>query len=143
MERRSEGLIRPLSPTRTVALMRTVATPIWLRVGIVFVLEVAGRRTGANRRVTVYPVQLDGNLYVLAFGGITDWALNLRAAGRAVVWRQGRSEAFSAVEVDGDRRDRVIATYLARLPNRARKDFDRRPDAAQHPIFRLEPTAPS
>src|SRR5918995_7485021 len=88
MERRCEDIARPLSPTRTVALLRKVATPIWLRVGIVIGLDVAGRRTGANRRVTVYPVRIDGNLYLMAFGGITDWALNLRAAGRGILWRQ-------------------------------------------------------
>ena len=42
-----------LPPTRTVALMRRVASPIWLRVGIAAVLEVPGRRTGTPRAVTL------------------------------------------------------------------------------------------
>jgi deazaflavin-dependent oxidoreductase (nitroreductase family) len=128
-----------LPPTRTVALMRRLASPIWLRVGIAAVLEVPGRRTGTPRSVTLVPVEVDGTSYLMAFSGLTDWARNLRTAGRGELRRKGRTEAFTAIEVDGNERDRAIAAYLARLPKPVRKDFDRRPGAADHPTFRVEP----
>jgi len=37
-----------LSPGRSLALIRRVAGPIWLRVGFVAILTVPGRRTGAG-----------------------------------------------------------------------------------------------
>jgi deazaflavin-dependent oxidoreductase (nitroreductase family) len=130
-----------LPPTRVVALIRRVARPIWVRIGIVATLEMSGRRTGKPLRVSVIPVKLDGATYVMAFGGATDWALNLRAAGGGELRRRGRTTAFTAIECEGDERDRVIAAYLTRARGPIRKDFDRRPNAADHPTFRLQQVA--
>jgi hypothetical protein len=71
--------------------------------------------------------------------GVSDWVRNLRAAGRCELRRKGRMETFTAIEVDGDERDRVIAAFQARTPKPFKKDFDRRPGAADHPTFRVEP----
>jgi hypothetical protein len=51
---------------------------------------------------------------------------------------KGRTQAFTAIEVEGNERDRVIAAYLARM-GPIKRDFDRRPGAADHPTFRVEP----
>jgi hypothetical protein len=88
--------------------------------------------------VTVIPVTLDGNVYLLSFGGTTDWARNLRASGRGELRRKGRNQPFTAVEVEGDERDRVIAKYLAGS-GPIKKDFYRKPAAADHPTFRVDP----
>ena len=136
----------PLSPSRGVAFFRRVAGPIWLRMGVTSVLEVRGRHTGRPIKVTIFPVEVDGTRYLVSFGGITDWVRNLRAAGRCELRRRGRTETFTAVEVDGAERERAIAAYLGRLgPIRrdrdpVKKDFDRLPNAADHPTFRMEPT---
>lgn len=127
-----------LKPTGPVALIRGLAGPLWKRVGIAAVLEVAGRRSGTPLRVTLIPVRVEGNLYLLSFGGVTDWARNLRAAGRGALRHKGRTQAFTAIEIDGDERDRVIARYLAGS-GPIKKDFYRRPAATDHPTFRLEP----
>ena len=140
MSEPSQVLSPALPPTRTVALVRRVARPIWLRVGIVAVLEVPGRRTGTPRQVTLAPIEVDGTWYLMSFSGATNWVRNLRAVGRGDLRRKGRAEAFTAIEVDGNERDRVIAAYLARLPKPFKRDFDRLPDAADHPAFRLEPS---
>jgi hypothetical protein len=71
--------------------------------------------------------------------GVTDWVRNLRAARRGRLRRRGRTETFIAIEVDGEERDRVIAAFDARTPKPFKKDFDRRPGAADHPTFRVEP----
>jgi deazaflavin-dependent oxidoreductase (nitroreductase family) len=128
-----------ISPSRGLALIRRVASPIWLRVGVAAVLEVPDRRTGTPSKVTLIPWEVDGNLYLMSQYGVTDWVRNLRAAGRGELRRKGRTDAFTAIEVDGTERDRVIASFHARTPKPFRRDFEQRPGAADHPTFRLEP----
>jgi deazaflavin-dependent oxidoreductase (nitroreductase family) len=145
MDQRPQVVNAALSPTRAVAILRRVAGPIFIRIGVIGVLNVAGRRTGRPLQVALMPVEVDGAKYLVSFGGVTDWVRNLRAAGRAELRRKGRAEAFTAIEVDGNERERVIAVYLARLGPIKRefdpfkRDFDRLPSAADHPAFRVEP----
>lgn len=138
MDTRPGATRAALNPTRPIALIRRIAGPIWSLAGIVAVLEVPGRRTGKHLRVSVIPVKVDGASYLVSFGGVTDWARNLRAAGRGELQRKRRTQPFNAVEVEGDQRARVIAAYLAGS-GPVKKDFNRRPDPAEHPVFRMEP----
>src|SRR3990170_873269 len=112
MDQRPQVVSAALAPTRAVALIRRIARPIWLLVGIAAVLEVPGRRTGTPLRVSLIPVEVDGTWYLMSFGGVTDWVRNLRAAGRGGLRRQGRTEGFTAIEGDGNEGDRGIAAYL-------------------------------
>ena len=128
-----------LRPTRLVAFIRRVAGPVWRVVGRAAVIELVGRRSGKTMRVSVIPVDLDGNTYVLSFGGVTEWSRNLRAAPQGNLVRRGKKSAFTAVEVADEERERVIARYLAGT-GPLKKDFYRRPDSADHPTFRLERT---
>jgi deazaflavin-dependent oxidoreductase (nitroreductase family) len=139
MDQRSQAGRAALPPTRAVALLRRIATPLWQLSGVAGVLTVANRRTGTSRQVSLIPVKVDGKWYVLSFGGVTKWALDLRAAGRGVLRHRGQTQAFTAIEVDGDERDRVIATYFRRPSGPIKRDFYRRPEAADHPAFRVEP----
>jgi deazaflavin-dependent oxidoreductase (nitroreductase family) len=122
-----------------IALERRLGGPIFSRVGITAVLEVRGRRSGTPFHVTLVPVEVDGTRYLLSQYGVTDWVRNLRAAGRGELRRKGRTEAFIAIEVDGNERDRVIAAFHARTPKRLTRDFDQRTGAAEHPTFRVDP----
>ena len=140
MDQQPQVVSAALPPTRAVALMRRIASPIWVRVGLAAVLVVPGRRSGMPRRVTLIPVKIDGTSYLMSFSGATHWVRNLRTAGRGQLRHRGRAEAVTAIEVDGDERDRVIAAYLARLPGPVKRDFNRRPGAADHPTFRMEPS---
>ena len=132
-------LSAPLSPTRAVALLRRVLTPIMWRVGRTVVLNVPGWRTGAGRHVSLIPMERDGICYLVSMHGATDWVRNLRAAGRCELRRRSGTDAFTATEVDGSERDRVIADYLAKSPKPFKTDFNRRPGAADHPVFRMAP----
>jgi deazaflavin-dependent oxidoreductase (nitroreductase family) len=132
-----------LAPTRAVALIRRIGNPVFMATGVGAVLTTKGRRTGSPRRVKLTPVDLDGTTYLMAFQGVGDWVLNLRAAGECELQRKGRSNAYTAIEVEGDERDRVIAKYLSRLPAPVKNDFARRPEPAHHPVFRVEPIAGS
>ncbi|HEX3265140.1 MAG TPA: nitroreductase family deazaflavin-dependent oxidoreductase, partial [Candidatus Limnocylindrales bacterium] len=103
------------------------------------VLEVPGRRTGKPTSVTLAAWDVDGSIYLMSQYGVTDWVRNLRAAGRGTLVHARRRRAFRAVEVDGDERDRVIAAFRAKADKLLSRDFDRLPNAADHPTFRVEP----
>lgn len=124
--------------SRFIAINRRILGPIWLRVGLTAQLELPGRRTGAPHRTALFPVDLDGTTYLLSQYGLSEWVRNLRAAGRGQLRRKGRAATFTAVEVDGAERDRVIAAFNAKTPKPFRADFDQRPDAADHPTFRVD-----
>ena len=49
--------------------------------------------------MSLIPVRADGNWYVLSFGGVTEWARNLRAAGRGELRHKGRTQTFAAFEL--------------------------------------------
>jgi deazaflavin-dependent oxidoreductase (nitroreductase family) len=137
------GVVRaPVSPDRTLALLRRILRRIWLRVGLAAVLEVPGCRTGTPRQVTIIPSEVGGTLYLMSVYGESDWVRNLRAAGRGQLRRKGRTEAFCAIEVDGDERDRVLAAcraQAAKAPKVFSRDLDQRRGAADHPTFRVDP----
>lgn len=129
----------PIAPSRGLAFIRRIAGPLWLRTGLTVILEVPGRRSGTPLRVSLFPVEVDGTSYLLSQYGASDWVRNLRAAGRGEVSRKGHTAAFTAVEVDGAERERVIDAFRAKTPRPFRGDFEQRPAAASHPAFRLEP----
>ena len=138
MDERPEALGAALSPSRTLTLIRQVARPIWLRVGLAAVVEIPDRHSGTPVHVTVIPWEVDGTWYLLSQYGVARWVRNLRAAGRGELHHKGRSEVFNAIEVEGDERERVIATFRARTPKPFRRDFERRPRAVDHPTFKLQ-----
>jgi hypothetical protein len=129
----------PLVPSRALALVRRIASPVWIRFGIAAVLEVPSRHTSTPVQVRLIPWDVDGTRYLMSQYGVTDWVRNLRAAGRGELRHKGRAAAFAAIEVDGAERDRVIAVFHAKTPKPFRRDFDRRPAAADHPTFRVVP----
>ena len=135
----SQVATTPLSRSRAIALSRRFLGPIWLRFGLTALLTVPGRRTGTARRVALLPIEVAGTTYLLSQYGVSDWVRNLRAAGRGELRRKGRATACTAIEVDGLERDRVIAAFHAKVPKQFTSDFDQRPDAADHPTFRVEP----
>lgn len=127
-----------LSPTHAVAVLRRLLTPVMLRVGFAAVLEVRGRRTGTPRDVSVIPTELAGTSYLVSMHGDAGWVRDIRAAGQAALRRKGGPEPFTATEVYGNERDVVIAAYVARLPRPFEADFNRRPSAGDHPVFRMD-----
>lgn len=139
MDERTPADSAVLQPTRSVAFIRRVGDPVFMATGVGAILTVQGRRSGEPRQVKLTPVDLDGTRYLMAFQGVADWVLNLRAARTCELRQRGRTTGYTATEVEGDERDRVIAKYLSRLPAPVKSDFGRRPDPAHHPVFRVEP----
>lgn len=122
----------------------------------VIVLEVPGRRSGVIRRTTLVQAAYDGDHYLVALAGESEWVRNVRAAdGRVVIGRRER-HAARLVEVPPPQRAPVIRAYLLRwgrhagsaaLASEARRYFGVSADASlpeiqdvvQHyPVFRIE-----
>jgi deazaflavin-dependent oxidoreductase (nitroreductase family) len=115
-----------------------VVNPLIMKLGLVPTLAVRGRRSGEWRTVPVMPIEHEGSRYLVAPRGETQWVRNLRAAGAGEFRRRGRKEAFRAVEVDGAERERVVAAYRQKVGGMVKAQFDRLPDPADHPTFRVE-----
>ena len=84
-------------------------------------------------------LELDGERYLVAPRGETDWVRNLRAAGSGELQYRRGVEPFTAVEVSDEEKPRVVAAYLARWGRQVRGQFEALPDPADHPVFRIEP----
>ena len=112
------------------------------------VLEVPGRSSGQPRRTPVNLLVLDGQRYLVAPRGETQWVRNLRANGGGRLLLGRRGEPFTAVELpDGDKPP-VLRAYLKRWKAEVGVFFDgvgpdsseeeMRVAAAKHPAFKLD-----
>ena len=124
-------------------VMARIINPIVERLGGTLVLVAPGRSTGQPRPVPLgRPFEFEGARYLVSGRGETHWARNLRAASRAELHLHRRTETFRPVELTGGERDRVVAAYRAAYGRRVAGLFRSIPDAADHPVFRIEPVAP-
>ena len=108
-------------------------------------LEVRGRSSGQPRRTPVNLLTFEGQRYLVAPRGETQWARNLRASGggRLLVGRRG--EGFTAVELEDTEKPPVLRAYLKRWKFEVGAFFDGvGPDsseqellaaASKHPVF--------
>jgi len=102
-------------------------------------LSVRGRNTGSWRSVPVAVLDHEGERYLIAPRGNTEWSRNLRTAGSGRLERKGRVEEFDAVEVPVAERSPLVGVYLeqfGRFPTVA-DTFRQLPDPADHPTFRI------
>jgi hypothetical protein len=111
------------------------------------VLCVRGRRTGLDREVVVYVLNLDGNRYLVAPRGRTEWVRNLHEAGAGVLRLGSREELVHAYDVADDEKPPILRAYLRRwggtvgrffdVPDGEVGDSELRRIAPSHPVFRL------
>ncbi|WP_075847114.1 nitroreductase family deazaflavin-dependent oxidoreductase [Saccharomonospora sp. CUA-673] len=78
------------------------------------VLSVRGRRSGAWRSVPVNVLTVDGERYLVAARGHTQWVRNLRAAGEGTLRVGSRVETFHATELDDGAKPALLRAYLRR-----------------------------
>ena len=113
------------------------------------VLEVRGRKSGEWRRTPVNLLNFEGNRYLVAPRGHTQWVRNLRASsgeGRLVVGR--RTEPFTAFEIPDEQKPPLLRAYLERWKwevgqffggvGADASDEELRRIAPDHPAFRIE-----
>ncbi len=115
------------------------------------VLEVRGRSSGQPRRTPVNLLDLDGERYLVAPRGETQWARNLRVSGEGRLLAGRRSESFTATELSDEEKAPILRAYLARWKFEVGVFFDGvgpdsseqelREAAPKHPVFRVLPSA--
>lgn len=112
------------------------------------VLEVRGRTSGEPRRVPVNLLTVEGDRYLVAPRGETQWVRNLRASGGEGTLLLGRRrEPFAATELDDDEKPRLLRAYLKRWKAEVgvffegvgadAPDEELRRIAPGYPVFRL------
>jgi deazaflavin-dependent oxidoreductase (nitroreductase family) len=108
---------------------------------LVATLSVPGRRSGQWHTTAVVVLEHQGERYLLAPFGDTDWSRNLRAAGGGRLRRGRRVEHFTADEVPPQQRGPLIEAYVRRygkMPG-VKASFEQLTDPADHPTFRIIP----
>jgi deazaflavin-dependent oxidoreductase (nitroreductase family) len=112
------------------------------------VLEVRGRTSGEPRRVPVNLLTFEGERYLVAPRGETQWVRNLRASGGEGTLLLGRGrEPFLATELEDDDKPQLLRAYLKRWKAEVGMFFEGvtadAPDdelrriAPGYPVFRL------
>ena len=111
------------------------------------VLAVRGRKSGEWRTTPVNPLTLDGERYLIAPRGNTQWVRNMRVAGGGELRRGRKVETFTATELPVEDRPRVLRAYLKKWKFEVGVFFQGvGPDATEermlaiapdHPVFRI------
>jgi deazaflavin-dependent oxidoreductase (nitroreductase family) len=110
-------------------------------------LRVRGRVTGEWRSTPVNLLTVDGQDYLVAPRGVTQWVRNIRAAGGGELRLGRRVEAFRAVEVADADKAAVLRPYLRLWKAETGVFFDGLDAGSsddelvaagpKHPVFRL------
>jgi deazaflavin-dependent oxidoreductase (nitroreductase family) len=112
------------------------------------VLEVRGRKSGEWRQTPVNPLTFEGDRYLVAPRGNTQWVRNLRANGEGRLRAGRRTEAFTASELPDEEKPPLLRAYLKRWKwevgqffggvGPESSDDELRRIAPDHPVFRIE-----
>jgi deazaflavin-dependent oxidoreductase (nitroreductase family) len=111
-------------------------------------LRVRGRKSGAWRATPVNLLTFEGERYLVAPRGETQWVRNLRVAGNGELRVGKRIEPFRATELPDDRKPPILRAYLKRWKAEVGVFFggvsadspedDVRRISPDHPIFHVE-----
>jgi len=111
---------------------------------------VRGRKSGELRSQPVNPLPHQGDRYLVAPRGTTQWVRNIRAASGEAELRIGRKvEPIRAIEVTDDDKPELLRAYLKKWAFETGVFFDGltakstdeelRAAAPGYPVFRIEP----
>jgi deazaflavin-dependent oxidoreductase (nitroreductase family) len=111
------------------------------------VLEVRGRKSGEWRRTPVNPLQFEGQRYIVAARGETQWVRNLRVTGEVRLRKGRRTEEFAATELADEEKLPLLRAYLKKWAwevgaffqgvGADASDEDLGRIAPLHPVFRI------
>ncbi|MBV9792870.1 MAG: nitroreductase family deazaflavin-dependent oxidoreductase [Actinobacteria bacterium] len=112
------------------------------------ILAVRGRKSGEWRTTPVNLLVIDGQRYLVAPRGNTQWVRNMRAANGGELRLGRKTEPFTATEVPDDERPAILRAYLKRWkaevgvffggvgPDSSEDELRR--IAPDHPVFRID-----
>src|SRR3989449_9439060 len=78
------------------------------------VLRVRGRKSGEWRSAPVNLLTYEGQKYLVAPRGLTQWVRNMREAGGGELMLGSRIERFRAHEIPDDQKIPILRAYLKR-----------------------------
>lgn len=78
------------------------------------VLRVRGRKSGEWKTTPVNVLTIDGQRYLVAPRGVTQWVRNLRVAGGGELAVGRQVQAFTADELPDDAKAPILRNYLRR-----------------------------
>jgi deazaflavin-dependent oxidoreductase (nitroreductase family) len=111
-------------------------------------LQVKGRKSGQTRKNAVTWVEHEGQRYLVAPRGNTEWVRNVKADGGQAVLKRGKSEKVRLEEIPVEQRAAIIKPYLKKTAIATKREFGLDPEAPmeeferiapQHPVFRVVP----
>jgi deazaflavin-dependent oxidoreductase (nitroreductase family) len=106
-------------------------------------LRVRGRKSGEWRKVPVNLLNVDGDEYLVAPRGTTQWVRNLRAAGTGELRVGRRVEVFTARELADADKPALLREYLRRWKAEVGVFFDGvGPDATDAELAAIAPGYP-
>ena len=146
----AESQPRYVAPNRGTAIFNAAVARL-TRMGISVygsrVLAVRGRKSGEWRTTPVNPLTFDGERYLVAPRGNTQWVRNMRVAGGGELRIGRRVEKFTATELPVEERPAVLRAYLKKWKFEVGVFFQGvGPDATEekmlaiapdHPVFRI------
>ena len=107
------------------------------------VLYVRGRKSGEWRTTPVNLLVHEGERYLVAPRGHTQWVRNMRVAGGGELHLGRRKEVFTAAEVADQDKPAVLRAYLKRWKFEVRIFFDGvGPDASDEKLLEIAPGYP-
>jgi deazaflavin-dependent oxidoreductase (nitroreductase family) len=128
-----------------VALLTRVGLSVWGSRE----LRVRGRSTGTWRTTPVNVLSCEGNRYLVAPRGETQWVRNLRVSGKGELRVGRRIEPFRATELGDEDKPAILRAYLKRWKaevgvffggvNAKSPEEDLRRIAPDHPVFVIQP----
>jgi deazaflavin-dependent oxidoreductase (nitroreductase family) len=108
------------------------------------VLEVQGRSSGQWRRTPVNLLVLDGERYLVAPRGNTQWVRNIRVSGHGRLVRGRHREPFRAVEVGDGEKVPILRAYLKRWKAEVGVFFEGvGPDSSEAQLREIAPKHPA
>jgi hypothetical protein len=123
-------------------MVRRVFNPIAMKLGLsgTNTLAVTRRQTGETQTIPVIPVEHGGARYIVSTRGESDWVRNVRAAGGCELRSsRGGSERLTVTELPVEERPPVIESYRRKAGKTVEGYWKKLPDAADHPVFRIDP----
>ncbi len=128
----------------TVATLTRLGVSVWGS----RVLRVRGRKSGEWRSSPVNLLTFNGERYLVAPRGETQWVRNIRASGSGELLLGSRVEPIRVVEIPDEEKLPILRDYLKRWKFEVGMFFDGvsaespeaelRRIAPQHPVFRIE-----
>ena len=128
---------------RVVAVSTRMGLSVWGS----RVLEVPGRKSGEPRRTPVNLMTFEGQRYLVAPRGHTQWVRNLRVSGSGRLLVGRRAEDFAAAELPDAEKVPLLRAYLKKWSWETGQFFGGvgadAPDsdllriAPDHPVFRI------